>query len=65
MDENRVDVEATMVWAEDYKDVKVENVQVGAQFKIRIIPVDTTKYNECVVTLTIIAAEPEEFTFES
>ena len=65
MDENRVDIEATMVWAEDYKDVKVENVQVGAQFKIRIIPVDTTKYNECVVTLTIIAAEPEEFTFES
>ena len=64
MDENCEDVEATMVWAENYENVKVENVKVGDTFKIRIIPVDTTKYNECVVTLTIIEAEPEEFTFE-
>ncbi len=63
MDENGHDIDATLVWAENYDNVKVKDVKVGDTYKIRIIPEDTTTYNETVAILTIIEGEPEGFDF--
>ncbi len=59
-------VDATLTWAENYSSVRLEEIQAGDVFKVRITPSDTEQYVEMIATLTVVHEhDPMEPTMEN